>query len=69
MSDLRRAEEQVLAAKRRTNCAFPRSNDGGEGREEFRRAVHDLIIGRQQLLEVESRQASDDAGRSDPRRR
>jgi hypothetical protein len=58
MSELKRAEEQVIAAKRRINCAFPRSNDGGEGEEEFRRAVRDLVDAQERFWEIESGRAA-----------
>jgi hypothetical protein len=57
MNELRRVEEQVLAAKLRINCAFPRSNDGGEGAEDFRRAVRELVAAQERFWEVESHQA------------
>jgi hypothetical protein len=53
MSELRRAEERVLAAKLRVNCAFPRSNDRGEGAEEFRRAVRELVAAQERFWEIE----------------
>jgi hypothetical protein len=56
MSELRRAEERVLAAKLRINCSFPRSNDGGEGADEFRRAVRELVAAQERFWEIEAHQ-------------